>query len=164
MMKFFKKKIFKQKKEKEPEIIDGVVNTKELKKDLEITHKQRTLKILIVDDADINRYVLKKYIEIYQQSRGVDISVSEALNGLDCFEKASNDDFTIIFMDLVMPFMNGIEATKKILEKPGHKPVIIGLTGQIEENTKTQIKESGMKYCIYKPVDMQTIHSFLDLI
>ena len=121
------------------------------------------VKILIVDDADINRYVLKRYIEIYKKNHNVLIDIHEAANGLECLEKVKNTDYNIIFMDLIMPFMGGIEATKKIFERKSNQILIIGLTGQIEQDTQEKIKESGMQYCIHKPVEMDTIHSILEI-
>lgn len=164
MFKKFLKKISKKDKDKDKDKDeDKSFDIRVLEENIDKKSLDDTIKILIVDDADINRYVLKRYIEIYKKQNDTNIQIDEASNGVSCVEKCKTVNYDIVFMDLIMPFMGGIEAAKKILEGKNKSPVIIGLTGQIEQNTQVLIRESGMKYCIHKPVDISTIHSLLEI-
>ncbi len=104
-------------------------------------------KILIVDDAHINRYVLKKYIEKIDK----DIISLEAESGFKCLEILNNnDDIDIIFIDLIMPGMSGIDTTIEI-RKYNKSIKIFGVTGQIEKREKLISK--GMNGVFFKPVN-----------
>ena len=87
------------------------------------------INILIVDDAKINRYVLKRYLMRLKKN----ISITEADDGLDCLKKVSENTYDVIFIDLKMPVMDGITATKEILKN--HKMPIFGVTGQVENES-----------------------------
>ena len=108
---------------------------------------------LIVDDAQINRYIIKRYLLKYNTTFIID----EAMNAESSVNYAKNNDYDIIFMDIKMPGKyDGIEASKLIREfKPNQ--TIYGFTGQVEEkNIKT------MNRIIEKPTSRQEILKILD--
>jgi CheY-like chemotaxis protein len=109
-------------------------------------------KLLIVDDAKINRYVLRRFIgKIVEVSQ---IEISESEDGLDVLEKVKTTDFNIIFLDIKMPKMNGDQVAIE-LRKMGFKNIIIGVTGQIE--AKEIVLQNGMDEVIEKPVDINVL-------
>lgn len=68
------------------------------------------MKILVVDDEKLIRNVIKEYASIEG------FLVSESENGYDAIEKVKTNNFDLIIMDIMMPFMDGFEAIKKIKE------------------------------------------------
>ena len=67
----------------------------------------------------------------------------KVLSGKEAIEKVTNKKYKLIFMDVNMPVMNGIETTKEIISK--HKnSVIIGLTGDITWENEEKCKKAGM--------------------
>jgi len=117
------------------------------------------INILIVDDAKINRYVLRRYIMRLKKN----ISIMEAENGLDAITKVAENTFDIIFMDIKMMPINGIDATKEILKI--HKnipPLIIGVTGQVEQETVSIALNIGMKNILSKPVSISELHNIFN--
>jgi CheY-like chemotaxis protein len=108
---------------------------------------------LIVDDAKINRYIIKRYLEKYNSSFIID----EVSNGEDAVEKSRYNDYTIIFMDIKMPGKyDGIQASNIIKAfKPNQ--IIIGLTGQVEN---TNVK--SMYRILAKPTDRQELISIIE--
>lgn len=113
-------------------------------------------KVLIVDDAQINRYVLKSYI----QHINPNIIIEEACSGIQAVDMAKIVDYDIIFMDVKMPGMSGNEATRTILlTKP--ETIIYGVTGQIENISIKHAIDSGMKRCLAKPLERSDIEKIL---
>ncbi|MGJ1265967.1 ATP-binding protein [Sphingobacterium spiritivorum] len=117
--------------------------------DLSFMEKKR---FLIVEDNKINQLVLCKMLEKLQYS------YHAVENGLEAVEKVQKEHFDIILMDIQMPVMNGIEATKMILElynqRQEEAPVIIGCSAHALEIDRSNYLQIGMSDFIIKPVTM----------
>ena len=71
--------------------------------------------VLIVDDNDMNRMLLQLLLKDYVEANcKVPLECYEAENGFDAIDKVKEQKFDLICMDIMMPLMDGIEATKKI--------------------------------------------------
>ena len=101
-------------------------------------------KILVAEDNDSNfilmTYILKKY---YQFER--------AKNGQEAVEKVEKDNFDIVLMDIKMPVMDGLEATKNIKEKHPDLPVV-ALTANAFDSDRQLAMEAGCDDFLSKPV------------
>ena len=110
------------------------------------------LPALIVDDNRMNQKLLKSILSKFGRASDV------AENGVEALKKIESNDYSIVFMDIRMPIMDGIECTKKIR---GHednkisKLPIIAVTANPE--TKDSCMESGMNGFIGKPFTFQLI-------
>jgi len=107
--------------------------------------KNNHLKILIAEDNPVNLMIMEKIIE--QQGYSVDL----ARNGEEAVTLASNNCYQIIFMDIQMPLMNGLEATKKILKNQNNPPPIIAITANIHAQDLQTYLNAGMKEVVTKP-------------
>ena len=113
--------------------------------------------ILIAEDNDSNyilmTYILKKY---YQYER--------ATNGQEAVEMVDKKDYDIVLMDIKMPVMNGLEATKAIKEKHPDLP-IIALTANAFDSDRQLAMEAGCDDFLSKPVSseicVKTIDKFI---
>lgn len=114
-------------------------------------------KILIVDDASINRYIIKKYIEKINPN----IVINETPNGLSAIAMQKENLYDIIFMDIKMPGIDGIETSRRIL-KDYPKVIIYGITGQVESNVMNEAKKAGLKKCIGKPIGRNDIEELIN--
>ena len=103
-------------------------------------------RILVVDDNRINQVVTKRILE--QQQFVVDICD----NGIDAIERVRNNHFELVLMDVNMPGISGLEATKRIREFNKHIPVI-ALTAMEIDEIREEIYESGLNDIIVKPYD-----------
>ncbi len=117
------------------------------------------LKILIVDDNGINLKVATKIFSLLgQQPTCVD-------SGAKAIEALKDDVFDLIFMDVEMPGLTGLEATKIIrdgLTTPSNRDTpIIAMTAYSLNSYKQQCLESGMNDFITKPIDIQALHDLL---
>lgn len=112
------------------------------------------LSLLVVEDYDVNRMLMNAVLENYN------IKIEFAINGLEAVEKARNNTYDMIFMDINMPLMNGMEATQKIREF-NQSIEIIALTANVLEGDKEHFFESGMNDYLSKPLIMEELERIL---
>ncbi len=119
------------------------------------------MNILIVDDNANNRMVLRLLLEDYGEEQGQVYLVDECTNGLEAVEAARSKKFDLIFMDIMMPEMDGIEATKQI--RGFDKDVmIITVSAVDDEDRQKEILRNGAEDYISKPIDAKQLNSRLD--
>jgi len=104
-------------------------------------------KILIVEDNRINQIVTKKILEKHE------IHCDVAENGEQAVEQVQNSTFDLVLMDINMPVMNGMDATKMIRKFNKTLP-IIALTAVEVEELRYSIYNAGMNDIIVKPYDV----------
>jgi len=80
-----------------------------------------------------------------------------ANNGQEAVEKVSNNSFDLVLMDIQMPVMNGIEATKQI-RKTNPNIIIIALTANVMKEEQDTYIQAGMNDFIPKPIQMSKLH------
>jgi PAS domain S-box-containing protein len=113
--------------------------------------------ILLVEDNEINRVIVKEMLFCDG------LIITEAINGQKAVEIASKTKFAAILMDVSMPVMNGVEATKTIRNGngPNKTSPIIGLTAHALEEEKVNFLSAGMEVCLNKPVSHETLAATL---
>jgi CheY-like chemotaxis protein len=112
------------------------------------------MKVLIADDNQINRLFLHGVLS--QAS----FDVTEAADGSQALDLCRQQHFDLIFMDIRMPGMDGLEATAAIRSLSGFDPVstrIIALTADLRLQQKQELLQLGFDACLAKPVDRQTL-------
>ena len=124
------------------------------------------LHILLAEDNELNMEIA----EFMFQNEGAE--VTKAWNGLEAveiFEKSRSGEFDVILMDIMMPVMNGYNATKRIrsMDREDAKEIpIIAMTANAFTEDRIRAKEAGMDEHISKPVDgnllVKVIHEFVD--
>lgn len=121
--------------------------------------KRKNIRILVVDDLILNLEIAKDFIE------DLGFSIDTADNGLQAVEAVKLNQYSLVFMDVQMPVMNGIEATVAIREyETSHelKPVpIIAFTADSTEETKRRCLQAGMNDFQLKPLAQQDILKIL---
>lgn len=116
------------------------------------------VKALIVDDNLINRRVVRGFLKNYE------FDLSEAENGPQAIEMARSVRFDLIFMDHMMPGMDGIEAAEIIRRDCGENgtfPVIIALTANAMQGMREHFLSCGFQDFIAKPLDRKELHQLL---
>ncbi|MDV4167551.1 ATP-binding protein [Rhodovulum sp. FJ3] len=120
---------------------------------------QKKLHVLVADDNDINRSLLHHWLDL----QGV--SASEARDGLAALAAAEAQAFDLIFMDLEMPRLNGLEATRRILAGGrSHTARIVGLTAHRVEDVLAPCQEAGMYEVLSKPISLRQIQHQLRVV
>ena len=107
--------------------------------------------ILIVEDNDLNRLVALNSLTFHG------MIVTEALNGLDAIEKLKKSSFDLILMDLQMPEMGGIEATRILREKLHLTTPVIALTANAFKTEIERCLNAGMNDYIIKPFEENSL-------
>ncbi|WP_410511857.1 PAS domain S-box protein [Paenibacillus sp. BR2-3] len=113
------------------------------------------LSILIADDHPVNQQLLQTYL----MRRGYVADV--AVNGEEAVQAVFSRTYDLVFMDIQMPVMDGIEATGIIREKLGPFPVIIAATAFARKDDREMCLQAGMQDFISKPIDVKTLDRVL---
>ncbi len=120
------------------------------------------MQILLVEDNEINTYLAKVILE------GYGCVVHTAVNGqeaVDAFTASQSHFFNAILMDVRMPIMDGLEATRRIralTDRPDSATVpIIAMTADAFDEERKRTLESGMNYHLAKPFDAQKLYEIL---
>ena len=83
-------------------------------------------------------------------------------NGQIALDKVDDKNYDLIFMDIQMPVMDGLQATKLIIEKFGdNAPPIIAMTANVLSENETECREAGMKDFLSKPFTIERLQSII---
>ncbi len=116
--------------------------------------KQYPLKILLAEDNLINQKVAINMFKRYGYRPDI------AGNGLEAIQALHRQDYDVIFMDVQMPEMDGIEATKKIIQQWKEKrPRIVAMTANAMSGDRERFLSAGMDDYVSKPVKMDELES-----
>jgi CheY-like chemotaxis protein len=113
--------------------------------------KEHPLRILVAEDNLINQKLTLKILE----KLGFNAAVAE--NGLQVLNMANDQQFDIIMMDVQMPEMDGLEATRLIRQHIPFQPVIIAMTANAMKEDQDECLNAGMDDFLSKPVKLEDI-------
>ena len=118
------------------------------------------LKILVVDDDDLNRRMMQ--ILLTREGHHVDM----AANGMEALDAVKYQRFDIVFMDLQMPTIDGIEASRRIREweNGGVHTFIVALTASYMPEEGHRLFDAGIDNYIAKPFEVEHIQRMLSLL
>lgn len=106
--------------------------------------------VLVVDDNSNNRLILKEIFSINN------INTDEAENGFDALQQIENNDYDVVLMDLNMPYMDGLETSKKIrenfTEEKSQVPILLLHSSAEDDFLLKQCKELSISRRISKPI------------
>lgn len=116
----------------------------------------KEIKILVAEDNIINQKVVQKILA------KIGYTAKFVSNGKEAVAALRQEDYDLIFMDLQMPEMDGLEATRRInsnYENNPKKPIIIAMTANAMKGDKERCLEAGMQDYISKPVQVEDVES-----
>ncbi|OGN51195.1 MAG: response regulator receiver protein [Caulobacterales bacterium RIFOXYB1_FULL_67_16] len=119
-----------------------------------------TLHVLVVDDNPTNRFVAGKLLEMF------DCTAEMAENGLEAFEAVQARPFDLVLMDIKMPVMDGIAATRAIRALPGPtgRLPILALTANADERDELDYIAAGMNGVAQKPIQPDALLNAIRLV
>lgn len=115
--------------------------------------KKYPLKLLVAEDNVVNQKVISKILD--QLGYRADI----ASNGQEVVDALHLRSYDLILMDMHMPEMDGLEATRRIFErwKKDERPDVIAMTAAVLEEDRNRCKEAGIKGFVSKPVKIEML-------
>ena len=119
---------------------------------------KRSVRILLVEDNPVNQ----KLAKIILTKAGYQVEVAN--NGKEAVEKftATPDDFDLIFMDVQMPEMDGLEASQLIREKGFDSIAIVAMTAHAMKGDREKCIEAGMNDYVSKPIKREVVFGIIE--
>jgi len=128
----------------------------ETKPSIEALSSPVDLHVLIVDDSRMGITLASQYV------RNQGCRVSLAQNGKEALSRLKEEAFDLVFMDIEMPEMDGLEATRKIRRESGFESVpIIAMIAHVTEAEREKCLEAGMNDFLTKPLNPADIQSMI---
>ena len=113
-------------------------------------------KILIVDDNKINIKVAENFLKPYNYD------IDTVLSGTDAINKVKDTKYDLIFMDDMMPFINGVETLHKLEKLDGFNTPVVALTANAIEGAREHYLSEGFYEYIAKPIDKKILDDVLN--
>lgn len=112
-------------------------------------------KILIAEDNIVNQKVFQGLL------KPTNLDITFAVNGVDAINLAQQQSFDLILMDVQMPQLDGISATRKLREDESYEKPIIGVSAAALTEEVAEAKQAGMDDYLAKPVLKNELYSML---
>ncbi|MCI5212484.1 MAG: response regulator, partial [Candidatus Electrothrix sp. ATG2] len=105
------------------------------------------LRVLAADDNRGNQVLIRTFL------KKIDLPVDFVDNGEDVLRKVQETDYDVVFMDVNMPVMDGLEATRRIRAEitPERQPWIIAITANVAAEDRQACTDAGMNDFLEKP-------------
>lgn len=123
----------------------------------EIVYKDYTGKqILLVDDNEINNKIASNAMKEYN------FTIDYALSGKECLERVKEKKYDLIFMDYMMPEMDGIETLKHLKEIENFDTPVVTLTADAGEKSREKFLSAGFDEYIAKPINKKVLNDVIN--
>ena len=113
-------------------------------------------KVLVVDDNKLNVKIAKSVMKDYN------FEIDEAYSGKECIEKVKTKDYDIVFMDYMMPEMDGIETLQHIKEIPSIKSAVVALTADATDGSREKFLKAGFDEYVSKPINREILDKVIN--
>ena len=120
-----------------------------------MTKEKLSAKVLLVEDNIINQQVACELLENF----GLNVEVAN--QGIEAIERVKNGGYDLIFMDIQMPEMDGLEATRRIRQQGFKEVPIIAMTAHAMTGDREKSLQAGMNDHIAKPIDPELLYQML---
>jgi len=112
--------------------------------------------ILIVEDNLVNQQIMQRLVK----KANPQVRVLTADNGYEAVKLCETESVNLIFMDMEMPIMGGLEATEKLRQANVTVPIYM-ITGHVDSQHKQQSLDAGADRYLVKPVDKDRLFSIV---
>lgn len=118
------------------------------------------LKVLVAEDSEVNQFIIRELLA------GWGIEVSVVANGLECVEAFAQSAYDLILMDIQMPVMDGLEATRRIIKQQRGEELhplceIVGLSAHAMSGDREKYMAEGMVDYLTKPIKPEELREVL---
>ncbi|MGN7476217.1 response regulator transcription factor [Solibacillus silvestris] len=113
-------------------------------------------KILVVDDEEILRMLICDTLEDF------DFAIDEAEDGVEALAKMNDNDYDLVILDYMMPYLTGLEVIEQLSQQYKEKTPIVMLTAKAQESDRQIALDKGAKYFISKPFSPIELIAFVE--
>lgn len=119
---------------------------------------RKALRVLVVEDSTVNQTVIVAML--HRAGHVADV----ARNGLEAVNAVRDDDYDLVLMDIQMPGMDGVSATREIRGLPGGKAnvPIIAVTADVVTGSRERFLAAGMNDYVPKPIRLADLYAAID--
>jgi CheY-like chemotaxis protein len=115
------------------------------------------LSLLMAEDNEINRKLAGLLF------KRIGLSLDFAANGEEAVEAVKSNHYDLVFMDIEMPILTGVQATESINQTLGEKaPIIVALTAHTMDGDRERFIEAGMTDYLTKPINLEQLKGILE--
>lgn len=111
-------------------------------------------KVLIVDDSLISRRMIRQLIAKWN------FDIDEAKNGYEALEKIHSNQYDIVFLDLLMPDISGVNVLEKLNQEHNEIKVVV-ISADIQETTKERCRQLGAVAFLNKPPKEEELNNVI---
>jgi CheY-like chemotaxis protein len=120
------------------------------------TERERGTRVLVVEDNPVNRLVAQRFLV----ELGCEVRL--AADGVEALEQLEAEAVDVVLMDMHMPRMDGLGATREIRSRMGGALPVVGLTASVTEDDRQACFSAGMNAVLCKPLMMDDLREILD--
>ena len=136
----------------------GDIYNSETKSEEVTNYDHSDKKILVVDDNNLNIKLACRLLENYK------FKIDTATSGKECIEKVQHDSYDLIFLDHMMPEMDGIETLRTLKKNPNFKSKVVVLTANASDGLREKYKSAGFDDYLSKPINIKDLNKIIDKI
>ena len=119
--------------------------------------KKSKLKILIAEDDDINSYTIQEMLESLGYKKK---NIQRVTNGEECIQKVKSESFDVVLLDIKMPVMDGLKASK-IIKRQKSPPMLIAVSAAVQPEDKENCHNAKIDGYLAKPLIREKLDSAL---
>jgi PAS domain S-box-containing protein len=128
----------------------------EVKRENKRKCEEFSLSVLVAEDYHVNRMLIESLFQNYKS-----VKLSFAINGEEALQMLQEEHYDLLLMDINMPVLNGMEATKIIRQKLGLDIPIVALTANVIEEDRKKYIDCGMNDYLSKPIELEKLEAIL---
>lgn len=121
-----------------------------------VTKQYPKLNVLIAEDNEISQLLMHKQLERFSYDADI------ASNGLEVLAMLEKKEYDLIFMDVQMPELDGVETTEKIRASAITQPIIVAITANALKEDQDKCLEAGMNDYLSKPTTLESLENMIE--